>query len=265
MKILNLRGCKSTEINVDNNAIEDLELNKWTRFISAWGNPIKNFTLHEHYGTGRSYNFSFSRVRELTFYVNEHCCAVENLENFEILIGAFGDLSQKAFVASDWQCKFLQNVGYQTPKGLVFNNVCTKISSDYPLFTASDFPPLGFDTEESTAVLSPAEPTTHRSRGNIINPEDLIESEEIESTSKPRESLEDDSDTRSIYNVEIETLEERRTTTPDPYSVTASVQEIFPTTQSYEKTNEKGILKTVKKKVIGWKDKVVKKWNEWVG
>jgi hypothetical protein len=263
---LNLRTCKSTEINIDNNPIEDLELNKWTRFLSAWGNPVKTFTLHEHYGTGRSYNLSFAGVTELTFFVNEHCCAVENLENFEILIGAFGDLSLKGFEPKDWKCKFLQNIGYQTPKGLVVNNVCTKTSPNPPPFTVSDFPPLGADIEESTAVLSPPEPTTSRPHGNIVNPEDFIESEELETlTTKPRESMEDNSDTRSLYNVDIETLDETRTTTSDPNVVTAHVQEIIPTTESYETTNEKGIWKTMKRKVVGWKDKAAKKWNEWVG
>lgn len=64
---LDLRTCKSTEVVVDKNELELLELNKWTRFVSAWGNPVKTVILHEHYGTGRHYNFSFALVSEITF------------------------------------------------------------------------------------------------------------------------------------------------------------------------------------------------------
>lgn len=217
---------------------------------------MKNFTLHEHYGTGRTYNFSFAGVRELTFFVNENCCAVENLENFNILVESFGDLSQKQMNFNDWECKFLQNIGYQTPTGLVVNNVCTKIIDD---FIASDFPLFSSEGEESTTQ------TAMKPRGHIVNQEDLIESEELETSTKPRESMEDSSLLPNMFNVNIETFEEKRTTTSDPLSYTAHVEEIFPTTESYEKKNEKGILKTVKKKVVGWKNKVVKKWNDWVG
>lgn len=259
MTKLDLRTCKSTEINVDRNAIGALELNKWTRFLSAWGNPVANFTLHEHYGTGRTYNFSFAGVRELTFFVNENCCAVENLENFNILIESFGDLSQKQMNSNDWECKFLQTIGYQTPNGLVVNNVCTKIIDDLSIFTASDFPLFNSEGEE------PSTRTAIKPRGHIVNQEDLIESEELETSTKPRESMEESSLASNMFNVNIETFEEKRTTTLDPLSYTAHVEEIFPTTESYEKKNEQGILKTAKKKVVGWKNKVVKKWNDWVG
>lgn len=196
---------------------------------------------------------------------------MENLENFDILVGAFGDLSQKGLKSSDWSCKFLQTIGYQTPKGLVVNNVCKNNAQNMPVVAASDFISLG-EEEESTTGLNSMETTTKydslesstsTNRSGIVNPEDLIESEET--STKPRESLEeDDSDTKSMFNVNIETLDETRTTLP-PDTYTASVQEIFPTTESYEKTNEKGILKTVKNKVVGWKNKVVRKWNDWVG
>lgn len=261
LKQLDLRTCKSTEINVDKNEIEVLELNKWTRFLSAWGNPVTTFTLHEHYGTGRNYNFSFEAVKEITFFVNENCCAVENLENFSILIQSFGDLSQKLFDVNDWKCKFAKTIGYQTPAGFVVNNVCTRTSQDRPIFTASDFP-----AEETTTEKTFSLPTTLRSRAHIINQEDLIDSDEYETTTKPRESMEDSS-VNNMFTMNIETLEEKRTSTTDPFSFTANVEEIFPTTteESYEEKNERGILKTVKKKVGGWKDKVVRKWNEWIG
>lgn len=265
LKRLNLRTCKSTEINIDSNEIETLELNKWTRFVSAWKNPVKNFILNEHYGTGRSYNFSFAAVTEITFFVNEHCCTVENLENFGVLIQSFGDLSQKQFDEHDWRCKFLKSIGYQTPTGLVVNNICTKISSQ-SIFTASDFPSLSSEETTTTEIFTQ---TTLKSTRMIINQEDLIDSDERETSTKPRESIEEDSSlaTNIFTGMNIETLEEKRTTTAAPLSYTANVQEFFPATteESYEEKCEKGILKTVKKKVGGWKDKVVKKWNDWVG
>jgi hypothetical protein len=263
LKLLKLRTCKSTEINVDKNEIEDLELNKWTRFLSAWGNPVKTFTLHEHYGNGRSYNFSFVSVNEITFFVNEHCCTVENLENFEILIQSFGDLSQKRFNVDNWRCKFVKSIGYQTPTGLVVNNVCTKISQEQTIFTASDFSHSSAEKTSTERIYAPLSSRTH-----IFNEEDLIDSDERETSTKPRESMEDSSFSTNIFSgMNIETLEEKRTTTSDPLSYTAYVQEFFPTTteESYEEKCEKGILKTVKKKVTGWKNKIVNKWKDWVG
>lgn len=256
---LNLRDCKSTEINVDNNQIETLELNKWTRVVSAWNNPVKKFSLHEHYGTGRNYNFSFAQVNEITFFVNEHCCSKENLENFHILTQSFGDLSEKLFDVNDWRCEFLKTIGYESPQGLVVNNVCKKLSQDF--VTESRL-----ESTTSWTYTMPTRTTTVLPRSRIYNQEDFIESDELPTTVKPRESMEDLSLSPNIFTgLDIETLAERRTTT-ELNVQTAFVQELFPTTtESYEKKCEKGILKTVKVKVSGWKDKVVRKWNDWVG
>lgn len=265
LRALDLRTCKSTEISVDKNLLEVLELNKWTRFISAWGNPIKKFTLHEHYGTGRGYNFSFTQVDEITFFVNENCCTVENLENFFILTQSFGDLSHKKLDVNDWKCKFLKTSDYQTPSGRIVNNVCTKQKQVEGIFTATDSI-VSSEEEISTEsrLVEATEPTLLMAqRGNIHNQEDFIESDEL--TIKPRESMEDD--TSGLFvGMNIETLEESDTTPVSDFH-TAFVQEIFPTTtdKAYEEKCEKGIYKTVKKKVIGWKDKAVKKWNDWVG
>lgn len=258
LKKINFRDCKATEINVDKNEIEALELNKWTRVVSAWGNPISKFSLHEHYGTGRHYNFSFSQVNEITFFVNENCCTKENLENFQILTQSFGDLSEKRFDVNDWRCEFLKTIGYESPQGLVVNNVCKKLSPDSVTESSSE--------EETTAwtYTMPTRMTTLQPRSRIFNQEDFIESDEVPTTVKPRESMEDFSLSPNIFTgLDIETLVERRTTTEQ----TAIVREIFPTTteESYETKCEKGILKTVKTKVTGWKDKVVSKWNSWVG
>lgn len=262
LRELELRTCKSTEINVDKNQLEVLELNKWTRFVSAWGNSISKFILHEHYGTGRNYNFSFAHVAEITFFVNENCCTLENLENFYLLTQSFGDLSQKRFVVTEWNCKFLKTIGYQTPTGLVVNNVCTRRSNDN-VPAVSEEPST--TTQRSFVLPTRAAGLPHN---RINNQEDFIESDEAESTTKPRESMEDSSLYPSIFSgMNIETLAEKRTTTLDPETHTAFVQEFFPTSteESYEAKCEKGIYKTVKKKVVGWKDKVVRKWNDWVG
>lgn len=258
---LNLRDCKSTEIFVDKNQLESLELNKWTRVVSAWGNPVKKFALHEHYGTGRHYNFSFAHVNEITFFVNENCCTKENLENFYILTQSFGDLGEKRFDVNDWRCDFLKTIGYESPQGLVVNNVCKKLSPDSVTESSSE-------EEEETTAWTYTMPlrTTAMPRTRILNEEDLIESEEIRTTAKPRESMEDFSLSPNIFTgLDIETLSERRTT-EHSLDHTAFVQEIFPTTtETYETKCEKGILKTVKTKVSGWKDKVVRKWNDWLG
>lgn len=127
-KKLDFIACKSSEINVDGNDLEVIELNKWTKKISARGNPVKKLILHEHYGAGRYYNFSFNEVSEIVFYVHEHCCTAENLENFELLTKAFGDLSQKDLRTNEWICVFLKSVGYETSNGFVVNNVCTKMN-----------------------------------------------------------------------------------------------------------------------------------------
>lgn len=263
LRNLDLGTCKSTEINIDKNELEELELNKWTRFVSAWGNPIKKFTLNEHYGTGRNYNLSFTQVNEIVFFVNENCCTVENLENFSILTQSFGDLSQKMFNNNDWSCKYLKTLGYQTPNGLVVNNVCTKISVDEStVFYNVDEE----ETTENRITLLSSIATRKPQRDLIYNQEDYIESDEL--TTKPRESIEDTSDSPNIFTgMNIETLDETRTTTIDPDAITAYVEEFFPTTtdESYEQKCEKGIYKTVKKKIVGFKDKAVRKWNDWFG
>lgn len=263
LRELDLRICKSTEINVDKNQLEKLELNKWTRFVSAWGNPIKTLILHEHYGTGRNYNFSFSQVNQITFFVNQQCCTLENLENFYILTQSFGDLGQKHLDVNDWSCKYLQTLQYETPNGLVVNNVCTKLSENRPIISSEESVPA------STTEWSYTSPTRANFGGRIYNPEDFIESDEIRTTTtfKPRESMEDTSASTNIFDgMYIETLPETHTTT-ELNSFTAYVEEIYPATtdESYEKKCEKGIFKTVKTKVVGWKNKVVKKWNDWVG
>lgn len=147
LKKLDLVACKSTEINVDKNNLEVIELNKWTRVVSAWENPVKKLILHEHYGAGRSYNFSFAEVNEIVFFVHEHCCAVENLENFKILTDSFGDLSKKNLNINEWMCIYLKNIGYETSNGFVVNDVCTKI--DKPV-TESRFE-VRFDNLEATS------------------------------------------------------------------------------------------------------------------
>lgn len=256
---LDLRTCKSTEVVIDKNEIETLELNKWTRFVSAWGNPIMSLVLHEHYGTGRHYNFSFALVNQITFYINENCCTVENLENFFILTQSFGDLAQKGFNVNDWRCELLKSIGYQTQNGLVVNNVCTKNSQ-----APTQVVPV-VESEETTLTYTiPPSRTTGKPRA-IQNQEDFIASSEFESTTKPRESMEDLSLSPSIFTgLNIETLNEKRTTSV-PDSFTAHVEEVFSTTESYEEKCEKGILKNVKTKIGGWKDKTVKKWNDWFG
>lgn len=256
LREIDLRTCKSTEVNVDKNQIKALELNKWTRFVSAWGNPIQKLSLHEHYGTGRNYNFSFTQVNEITFFVNENCCTPENLENFYILTQSFGDLGQKRLDVNDWRCKFLKTVGYQTPTGAVVNNVCSKITNDD---ATTIFP------EEATTTEKKFTPTirTDRVGGRVHNVEDYIDSSEDQkpSTTKPRESMEHSGSTTNLFSgMNIETLAETRTTTAD-------VQPFFPTTSEKPefKLAEESIYKIAKTKVVGWKDKAVSKWNDWFG
>lgn len=271
LKKLDLSFCKSTEINVDKNQLQSLEINKWTRFVSAWGNNIERLTLHEQYGTGRSYNFSFNVIEEITLFVNENCCNEEHLENFKILILSFGDLSQKNLNVSDWSCKYLKTIGYETPNGLIVNNVCRKLSSQLLISTTPEsfyaVSEFKLEEEKPTTELHtpPPTPTTVKQRVHIFNSEDYIESDEI--STKPRESMEDTSPLSIFTGMDIETLPEKKTTTLDPFSYTAHVEEIFPgpTTESYDKKCEKGIFKTIKKKAKGWRDTLVKKWSDWTG
>lgn len=265
LKALDLSLCRATDINIDKNQLAALELNKWTRFVSAWGNPIKSFTLHEHYGTGRSYNFSFTQVDEITFFVNENCCTAENLENFAILTQSFGDLAHKRLDVTEWSCRFLKTRGYMTRNGQVLNNVCTKSTEPDFAYSAKDFPSLSEEDSATEFSVVSKRPTVLLGARVIVNPEDFVESDEL--TTKPRESMEEDSLPSSLFTgMNIETLAEKRTTTPAPESFTAFVQEVpsFIET-SYEETCEKGILKTMKRKVTGWKNKAVKKWNDWFG
>lgn len=173
-KKLDLVACKSTEINVDRNNLEVIELNKWTRVVTAWGNPVKKLILHEHYGAGRSYNFSFAQVNEIVFFVNEHCCTVENLENFNILMSSFGDLSKKNLTANDWMCIFLKSVGYETPNGFVVNNVCTRINQPVTSHTRI----LIDDEVEITSKQQHFEQTTDR----VLTSKDYDQFDDLQSS-----------------------------------------------------------------------------------
>jgi hypothetical protein len=198
--------------------LEILELNKWTRFTSAWKNPLKKLILHENYGTGRFYNISFDLMEEIVFFVNEDCCTLENLENFQIVIHSFGDLSTKKLDVNEWICKFEKTVEYQSQNGRVLNNVCRR---------------------QNNSIVSDSESSTK---------------DEIR-------SIEDSSPNPNIFvGKNIETLGE---TTHDPDTETAIVVEI--STLTYDEKVEKGIWKSLKRKVSGWKNKAVKKWNDWTG
>lgn len=219
LKKLNLKNCQSVEIIIDENELELIELNKWTRFTSAWNNPLKKLILHENYGTGRFYNFSFDFIDEIIFFVNENCCTLENLENFQILIHSFGDLNSKNFDVNEWNCKFEKTVEYETQNGNVLNNVC------------------------------------HRK---------LESSSTMKIIKKERESIEDtDSQNQNIFvGMNIETLNE---TTFDPDIETKAIVVEVSTLVYDEIAVEKGIWKSMKKKVSGWKNKALKKWNDWTG
>lgn len=135
----------------------------------------------------------------------------------------------------------MKTIGYQTQNGFVVNNVCTKISENVPVVRDGG--------SEATTAWTYLEPSTTRMtakpRAAIQNPEDFIGSNEFES------SNEEFSLSPGIFTgLNIETLNERRST--DPNSFKAHVE-------------EKGILKTVKTKVVGWKNSTVRKWNEWFG
>ncbi|CAO1385340.1 unnamed protein product [Diamesa tonsa] len=292
-KKLDLTYCKSTEINVERNQLEEIGLNKWNRLLTAWANPIKNFTLHEHYGVGRTYNFTFDAVDEITFFVNEQCCTKENLESFGVMVQSFGDLSTKNFEIHDWTCKLLKSVGYQSQAGMVVNVVCEKNSPSAanvnpayvrPVPEVTSAPEVNFAPKDANApeyAFAPTElPTTTRKTSitNIRNAEDSDSNSEeddtsfynrlttptIESTVKPRESMEDlakPAGDSLFTGINIETLDETRSTTVDP-SFYAGDDEYISTTESYEKKCEKGIIKVVKKKVVEWKDAAVRWWNK---
>lgn len=285
-KKLDLTYCKSTEINVERNQLEEIGLNKWNRLLTAWQNPIKNFTLHEHYGVGRTYNLTFDAVNEITFFVNEQCCTKENLETFGVMVQSFGDLSTKNFAVNDWTCQLLKSVGYQSQAGMVVNVVC---KNNFPSLISSNEQPEATTAPETTLAPVQLPATTRKtSSGHINNVEDDFSGEEnseevisynnrvvsttprqfnqdfTESTVKPRESMEDLAKPAVdglFTGINIETLDETRSTTVDP--LYAGDNQDMSTTESYEKKCEKGIVKVVKKKVGEWKDKAVKKWNSW--
>ena len=283
-KKLDLTYCKSTEINVERNQLEEIGLNKWNRLLTAWENPIKNFTLHEHYGVGRTYNLTFDAVNEITFFVNEQCCTRENLETFGVMVQSFGDLSTKGFDIQDWTCQLLKSVGYQSQAGMVVNVVCKHNSASAGNAIPTYVRPAPEVTSAPEVTPAPAEfPTTTRKTSitNIRNVEDSDSEEDdssfydrlttpshedmTESTVKPRESMEDlakPAGDSLFTGINIETLDETRSTTVDP-SLYAGDDEDYSTTESYEKKCEKGIIKVVKKKVGEWKDAAVKKWNKW--
>lgn len=227
---LDLVGCKSSEIKVDENNLEVIELNKWTKKISARGNPVKKLILHEHYGAGRYYNFSFKEVSEIIFFVHEHCCNAENLENFELLTQAFGDLSQKDLKIDEWICVFLKSVGYETSNGFVINNVCTKMNGMPPTRIVSSF------TGKINEVLS-----NNDSQSNLT------------ATLRSNGAIFDK--TKFDYDSTIKDFEQ------------ANVEEIIVanTTESYETTAKKGLWKTIKNKASGLKESVVRKWENWIG
>lgn len=130
LNALNLSSCRSVEVIIDNNKLQQLELHSSTRYVSAIGNPLKRIILHEHYGS-RHYNFSFDLVNEIVFFVAEHCCTAESLENFQDLIHSFGDLAKKNLTAvHDWQCKLEQTVAYWNEANeRVINDVCKRIET----------------------------------------------------------------------------------------------------------------------------------------
>ncbi|KAG5682911.1 hypothetical protein PVAND_012229 [Polypedilum vanderplanki] len=260
---LDLIGCKSTEINVDKNQLKIIELNKWTRIVSAWGNPVEKLILHEHYGTGRAYNFSFTHVNEIVFFVHEHCCTLENLENFYILTQSFGDLSQKRLDVNDWNCTFVKSIGYDTNSGFVTNNVCKKFRGFAPVTTTT--------TTSSTTTTTTQIPTTWHynnyyqtttTRRGIQNIEDTIFSGEVESNEEEIDSRREQTTSRPSLFAQFDYPTTIKTTTAE-IEMEADVQES--TTENYEKKAEKGLWKTIKKNASKLKTNVVRKWNEWIG
>lgn len=262
---LDLSACKSIEINVDNNNLREIQLNKWTKIVSAWENPVKKLVLHEHYGTGRTYNFSFNDVSEIVFFVHEQCCSVENLENFYILTLSFGDLSEKKLNSNEWNCKFRKTIGYESDKGYITNNVCVKdVNLIANLSTMSRTNVLETSTEPHTSTESikiTSEP--HRSTESIKTILELQTTSlsmtklyKVTSASSVEPNIIPESTEQSMKNEKQIT-----SSTIEPY---IDIDE-FTTGQSSETTTEKGVWKTLTKKVGGLKSSVVNKWNSWVG
>jgi hypothetical protein len=209
--------------------LEVIELNKWTRVVSAWGNPVKKLILHEHYGAGRSYNFSFAEVNEIVFFVHEHCCTVENLENFNILVSSFGDLSTKNLNTNEWMCIYLKNIGYETPNGFVVNDVCTKIN------------------QHVTEIITE----------NLKEHSEITSTTERDLTYKDYESFFEDTSNSSTENRNSMNDFDEASTTEE----IANVEEIFPST-----TEKQGLWKSltgsVKSTAKEWKVKVKETWKD---
>lgn len=257
---LDLSACKSGEINVDNNNLSEIQLNKWTKIVSAWENPVKKLVLHEHYGTGHTYNFSFNDVSEIVFFVHEQCCSVENLENFYILTLSFGDLSEKKLNVVDWNCKFRKNIKYDSDKGYITNNVCVKNGSKI----------LGKDSRINIFETSTSEPQTSTESFKVnsvsdttteLSTTELLKTTSI-STIEPTKSPEPTEQSTFYKFLHPSSTTPEASIDSDEY--TANIEE-FTTTESSETATEKGVWKTLKKKVGGLKSSVVSKWNTWVG
>ncbi|CAG9803059.1 unnamed protein product [Chironomus riparius] len=255
---LDLSACKSVEVNIDNNNLSEIQLNKWTKTVSAWENPVKKLVLHEHYGTGRTYNFTFNDVSEIVFFVHEHCCSVENLENFYILTLSFGDLSEKKLNAKNWKCKFRKNIGYETDKGYITNNVCVKdedqilsLKSRTNVLEESTFESIIVESSTKTISESQTKPST-------------TEQYKITSTSSMELTISPETTEQSIQYVSHETSSTTQEPALDTDEMLANIEE-FTTTESSETATEKGVWKSLKKKVGGLKTSVVSKWNTWVG
>lgn len=224
---VNLSSCRSVEVIVDSNYLQVLEVNKETRFISGNENPLKKIILHENFGL-RHYNFSFKLVNEIIFFVTEHCCTSESLENFQDLIHSFGDLSEKNLDVHDWQCKFEKTVEYRNEEdGRVFNNVCRKIEK--------------FSVETTTTM-----------RNNFSEVSEVM---------------------KTIKSIDIGFDVESTTPSTDSHKLeitltSENVREIIKsTTETSDEvtTTEKGIWKSMKNKISGWRNKAKTKWENVVG
>lgn len=226
LKNLDLVACKSTEIDVSDNELEVIELSKWTKTLSAWGNSIKKLILHEHYGAQRKYNFSFKDVNEIVFFVHEHCCAAESLENFQLLTESFGDLSSKNLKTNEWLCVFLKSIGYETSNGFVVNNVCTKMSGMLP------------------STISTIEEITV----NVPN----YQEDFLTSTLKFNDDYEIEELSKNYTGINFDNV-----TSDDEIAIVKQIN----ATENYEN----GIWKSLKSKAKNLKESFKNKWNTWIG
>ena len=237
LKVIDLTSCKSTVIDAESNELESVSLNKWNKKFIGWENPIRKFAIHEHYGSGRSYNMSFAQVNQMQFFVHEKCCAKENLESFEIMKNSFGDLEGKDFKVEQWKCQVLKTIAYQTKNGIVINVDCEKKMA------------------LRSNVLESREAFTEASKESIT-----------ESSKESMEELNKAVEEDFYVGLEIETLENtRKPPSVDPNSeFDANVYEISgTTTESYEQKCERGIFRRMKDSAKSWKDRMVNKWNNW--